>query len=377
MSVSAVPENPNPNTVEEELLDVCDRFKIDGQYLGYEEVKLGHINSTYYVHFIRPNGDDRKYVIQRINMFVFKNPRVIMENIDRICTHIREKDPTAALHFHHTRDGKNYYIQKGAFWRMYTYVDGGMVPSGSTAGMLAAGKAFGRFQMDLADFDASLLKETIPEFHNTKKRFEHLFSTTLEDPCGRAAEVRDELMMTHEVAGTACKIAYDNEKGLFPLRPTHNDTKTNNVVVDLETEEPICVIDLDTVMPGLIMHDFGDAIRYGANAAAEDEADLSLVRLDMDMFKAFAEGFIGETASVLTKAELDAMALGAIAMTAECGVRFLDDYLSGDQYFRIAYPEHNLIRARNQLTLAKDMIAHLDEMNKIVQEVYHASLAGK
>lgn len=359
---------------EQELLEVCEHFKLDGQYLGYAEIKLGHINSTYYVRYIRPDVGDRVYVVQKINMYVFKNPRIIMENIDKITTHIREVDPSAALHFHHTPDGKNYLINKGSFWRMYTYVEGTTVDGENAAGMYAAGKAFGRFQMDLNDFDASSLKETIPDFHNTKKRFEHLFATSIEDPCARLAEVKDELAAAHEIATTACKISFESEKGAFPLRPTHNDTKTNNVLINEKTGEPICVIDLDTVMPGLIMHDFGDAIRYGANAAAEDEADLSLVRLDLDMYRAFAEGFIGETASILTKAELEYMALGAVTMTAECGIRFLDDYLSGDQYFRIAYPEHNLVRARNQLTLAKDMIAHLDEMNAIVNEVYEKSV---
>ena len=360
--------------VEQELLEICDHFKIDGKYLGYAEIKLGHINSTYYVHYIRPKEGDRVYVLQKINMYVFKNPRVIMENIDKICSHIREVDPSAALHFHHTRDGKNYFINRSSFWRLYTYVVGTTVDGNSADGMYAAGKAFGKFQMDLNDFDASCLKETIPNFHNTKKRFEHLFATSIEEPCERMSEVINEMMMVHEIASTACKICTEQEKKAFPLRPTHNDTKTNNVLTNEETSEPICVIDLDTVMPGLIMHDFGDAIRYGANAAAEDEADLSLVKLDLDMFRAFAEGFIGQTASILTKNELEYMALGAVTMASECGVRFLDDYLSGDQYFRIAYPEHNLVRARNQLTLAKDMIEHLDEMNAIVKEIYEKSV---
>ena len=353
-----------------ELQEICEKFKIDGQFLGYEEVKLGHINSTYYAHYIRPNGDDRKYVLQKINMYVFKNPRIIMENIDRICTHIREKDPKEALHFHHTPEGKNYLVDKSAFWRCYTYVEGTVVDGESRSGMYAAGKAFGRFQMMLNDFDGSTLKEVIPNFHNTKERFLHLYNTRIEDPCGRVEEVKPELHIVNSISSIACKICIENEKGLFPVRPTHNDTKTNNVLVDEKNGEPICVIDLDTVMPGLIMHDFGDAIRFGANAAAEDEKDLSLVKLDMDMFRAFAEGFLGETAPILTEAEVEYMALGAVTMTAECGVRFLDDYLSGDQYFRIEYPEHNLVRARNQLALAQDMIGRLDEMNAVVHEIY-------
>ncbi|MBP5231094.1 MAG: aminoglycoside phosphotransferase family protein [Clostridia bacterium] len=359
-----------------ELKDICGHFQIEGEMTGCEEIKLGHINSTYYAHYRLPDGEKKTYVVQKINMYVFKNPRLIMENIEKISSHIRRKDPSAALDFHHTGGGRNYYINKGSFWRLYTYVEGGTVDGGSRSGMLAAGKAFGRFQTDLHDFDGTALREVIPDFHNTKKRFAHLFATAAEDPCGRAGDVDGELAAAKRISGLACRISEEAEKGRFPVRPTHNDTKTNNVIVNEATGEPICVIDLDTVMPGLVLHDFGDAIRFGANRAAEDEPDLSKVGLDLDMFRAFAEGFIGETAKALTKDELDYMALGALTMTAECGARFLDDYLSGDQYFRIAYPEHNLIRARNQLRLAEDMEAHMDEMNAIVFEIYHKAIDG-
>lgn len=357
------------------LESICRRFRIVGEWRGYEELKAGHINNTYHVSFYSEEKGEKSYVLQRINMHVFKNPRFIMQNIDLITRHIAEKKEGASLHFHHTEDGLNYYVESGDFWRIYTYVPGTTFNEASSPeSMNAAGRAFGAFQQYLSDFDATQLKETIPDFHNTRQRYENLFHSVIDDPCGRVRFVKEDLFYVQSIRDIACRITELAQAGTFPVRVTHNDTKTNNVLLDSETLEPRCVIDLDTVMPGLIMHDFGDAIRFGANTAAEDESDLSKVSIDLNLFHAFTEGFIGTTASMLTEPELENMALGAVTMTLECGIRFLDDYLSGDQYFKIAYPDHNLVRARCQFALAKDMIAHLDDLNGIVREVYGNSL---
>ena len=359
-----------PENIESTLLRVAEVFHLEGEYLGYREIKVGHINETYELQYLR-GGEKVGYVAQRINMYVFKNPRIMMRNIDLVTRHIREKEPSAAMHFHHTASRENFWIMGGAFWRVSTLIPGiGIEDGAGAAGMRSAGRAFGLFQNYLADFDASLLQETIPDFHHTRKRFDNLFRTVIDDPCSRVRLCREELYFVQSVRDLSCKITALWESGEMPMRVTHNDTKTNNVILDADTLEPRCVVDLDTVMPGLIVYDFGDAIRYGANTSAEDERDLSRVALDAASFRAFAEGFIGTTAPTLTEIELDNMALGAVTMTMECGVRFLDDYLSGDKYFKIDYPEQNLDRARCQFALARNMIARLPEMNAIVREIY-------
>ena len=250
-------------------------------------------------------------------------------------------------------------------WRLYTYREGDPCDKFIDPKLMkSCGKAFGEFQNLLSDLDVSSLKETIPDFHNTKKRYTHFLNTVEQDKYNRVKECIDEIEAYKLYSAVALEISSHQDK--FPLRVTHNDTKTNNVLINRKTYEPIVVLDLDTVMPGFIMHDFGDSIRYGANKAEEDEKDLSKVSLSIPLYKAFTEGFIGQIGDKLTKEEVQYMALGAIAMTFECGIRFLDDYLDNDQYFKIEYPEHNLVRAKCQLALVKDMLSKLDQMNNIV-----------
>ena len=353
----------------EKLRQILKIFRIDNEWLGFEELTSGHINSTYRVYTKDINNQEKSYIVQKINTNVFKKPDVVMNNIDLITGHIRKKKENGALHFHHTIDDKNYYIEGKSFWRLYTFVEGTAYSNDVDPEIMTlAGQAFGRFQSYLSDFDATLLKETIPNFHNTRVRYEHLLETIKNNPLHRAESVSDLLDYIDFVAPIALRISDLNEKGAFPIRTTHNDTKINNVLIDKKANKPICVIDLDTVMPGLVMHDFGDAIRFGANKAKEDEKDLSKVALSLPLFEAFTKGFLKELKSSLTASEIDALPLGAITMTFEVAIRFLDDYIDGDNYFKIDYEEHNLVRAKCQLALLKDMISHIQEMKHIVHQ---------
>lgn len=363
------------DTALEKKLDlVGKRFRLPGSLYSTTVLTEGNVNRTYKLNYRRPDGSVKGYVAQRINPYVFRHPAEIMRNIDLVTTHIRNKitKDTVSLHFHHTVEGKNYFVDEedGAFWRLYTYIPALSFSKCATNEILRnAGEAFGEFQMQLSDFDATLLFETIPNFHNTKLRLETFFRHVEEDPLGRAAEIGPEIEYLRSVQPLASRLTEMLAAEKIPLRVTHNDTKINNVLFDSITGKPLVVIDLDTVMPGLAMHDFGDAVRFGASTAAEDEADLSLVSLDLDKFRAFAEGFIGKTKHALEKSEIDTMALGAFTITVELASRFLDDYLLGDKYFKVNYEGHNLVRARCQLHLAKDMLEKYDRMCAIVAEL--------
>jgi Ser/Thr protein kinase RdoA (MazF antagonist) len=275
------------------------------------------------------------------------------------------------MHFAHTRNGNNYYIENDEFWRISEYVPDSLAINSAEnfAQLTSAGKAFGNFQTMLSDFDATKLVETIPGFHDTRSRTNLLMKHIEEDPCGRVSGVADEIERIKALTPLGIRLNELVDSKELPLRVTHNDTKINNVLFDKNTNEAKTVIDLDTVMPGLVAHDFGDAIRFAANTSAEDEPDLSKVSLDIEKFRAFAEGFIPEVASALTELEIKTLALGAFIMTFELVVRFLDDYIMGDLYFKTAYENHNLVRARCQLKLAEDMYAKLGEMNSIVSEI--------
>ena len=360
--------------LEQKLTFVGEKFRLNGSLYSITVLTDGNINKTYRMDYRLPDGTVKSYITQQINPYVFRYPAEIMRNIDLVTTHIRNKtgNSGASLHFHHTAEGKNYYVDEedGSFWRLYTFIPAfSFKVSPSLDMMKNAGEAFGEFQMQLADFDAALLFETIPDFHNTKKRLDTFFAHVQEDPLGRAASVRDEITYLRETYPTACLLTECLERGEIPLRVTHNDTKINNVLFDPVTHRALTVIDLDTVMPGLAMHDFGDAVRFGASTAAEDEPDLSLVSLDLEKYRAFAEGFIGRTRTALTKKELDTMALGALTITLELASRFLDDYLLGDKYFSVNYEGHNLVRARCQLALARDMQAKYKEMCEIIDTI--------
>lgn len=364
----------------EKLIRVGEEFRIPGTYDSFEVIKRGNINSTYRVTYIDIAGP-KDYMFQKVNTFVFKDPVKIMQNIDHVTSHILSKSADSpALHFHHTDRGDNFWFDDdGSFWRIMNSVDSVTFDTCEDLDVIRnTGEAFGRFQMQLSDFDASLLYETIPDFHNTKKRLDTLFGHVAEDPCGRAALVRDELSYISSVRERASELSVRYAAGEFPLRVTHNDTKANNVLFDKETKKPLVVIDLDTVMPGLAGYDFGDAVRFLANTAEEDERELSKVSFDEEKFRAFCEGFIGQVWCSLTGEEIDTLVLAAFSITVELASRFLDDYLTGDQYFKTLYPEHNLVRTRCQLALAKDIAAKYDSLCEIVHDtVSEASGAAK
>lgn len=356
--------------LNQKLLEVCRLFRIDYEYLGYETIQMGNVNRTYKVNFLLPEGTPKSFLVQNVNTYAFREPVGLMENIDRVTEHIRSKKPgKVALHFHHTADRKTYIIDGDNFWRMTNYVPSVTYNSVQDMAVVRnAGMAFGEFQMQLTDFEIGTLHETIPGFHNTRGRYENLMAAIREDRVGRVAEVREEIDWLMEVQDLACRLTDLQMAGELPLRVTHNDTKINNVLFDPEDNSALVVIDLDTVMPGLMGHDFGDAIRFAANFVEEDCREYEKAGVDLKVFRAFAEGFISMTARTMKPIEADTLALSCFALTAELCVRFLEDYIRGDLYFNIKYPDHNLVRTRCQIALAKDMLKKMDEMEKIVRD---------
>ncbi len=355
------------------LKNVLLHFGIEGDVESVCPIKTGHINQT---NVVSVKG--HLYTVQNINTYVFPDADGVMENILSVTEHLRGKvlarggDPVReVLHFYRTAEGKgNWKDEEGRQWRVYDYVDDALTYNIAEDLQILtdAGLAFGNFQKLLSDFPGASLNETIADFHNTKKRFANLEAGIARDAVGRVSKVSDEIAFFRARAEKASRLVTGIEQGILPLRVTHNDTKFNNILIDIATQKPLCVIDLDTIMPGLAAYDFGDAIRFCANSAAEDEKDLSKVFFCMDKYEAFAKGFIGGADGFFSEAELDSMAWGALIMTLECGSRFLLDYLDGDKYFQTHYEDHNLDRAHTQMKLAADMEAHFDEMQSIVRK---------
>ena len=318
----------------------------------------------------------KDYIVQKVNTYVFKDPVQVMENISTVTEFIRakikQKQATAkrnVLHYSTTAEGEYYtYTPDGSFWRCCRYIDDSVsfLKTDDLKVIEESGKAFGQFQGYLSDFPVKKLNIVIPHFHNTVNRYETFRIAVENDTANRVDEVREDIEGYLELEEIATKTYRLQKEGVLPLRVTHNDTKISNVLFDANTLEHLSVIDLDTVMPGLIAFDFGDAIRISASTGEEDERDLECVALDMEKYEAFTRGFVSSLGDIMTQAEKDTLALGAVAMTVECGMRFLTDYLDGDKYFKIHYPDQNLVRARCHLVLAKDMIKRLDEMQAIV-----------
>lgn len=362
--------------INHEIVEVCRCFNIKGEAIQHKVVTGGHINSTNLVSFSE-NGEIKKYLVQGINTHVFRSPDNLMDNIVSVTQYLKNKISEAGgnpdretLTFIPAKDGRYYYYYNGKCWRIYAYVDKAYTVNlieNSTV-FENAGRSFGMFQRHLSDYPMKNLHETIKDFHNTPKRLEALRNSVEADVKGRAASVEAEIKFAFDRTEDAKYVLDLHKKGLIPLRVTHNDTKLNNILFDEDTNEGICVIDLDTIMPGLSLYDFGDSIRSGANKAAEDEADLSKVGIDLALFENYVDGFLSETAESLNDAEIENLAFGAKLMTFECGIRFLTDYLEGDVYFRTTHAEHNIVRARNQFRLVYDMEVHMDEMNAIVMK---------
>ena len=356
------------------LQSIGKAFCIAGPFFSYEEIKVGNVNQTYKVNYIRDDGSGmaqiKSYLVQKINTYAFQHPVELMQNIDNVTEYIRSEFPEAVgLHFHHTEDRKNYLEDNDGFWRLSNYVPSVTFDTCDDVEVIrSAGEAFGEFQQMLTNFDPEKLYYTIPDFHNTRARYAQLREAVAANPCGRVAEVQADIDWLLSVEDMACKITDMEKRGELPLRVTHNDTKINNVLFDRETLKPLVVIDLDTVMPGLIAHDFGDAIRFAANFVEEDCPQVEKVGIDLNVFWAFAEGFLKKTAATLTENEIDTLALSCFSLACELSTRFLADYIMGDKYFNIRRNGHNLERTRCQIALAKDMLKKMDAMNAIVKD---------
>ncbi len=361
--------------LNQKMQEICKLFRIEHTYVGYETIQMGNVNKTYKVNFLQADGSPKSFLVQNVNTYAFREPVGLMENIDGVTEHIRSKCPgRVALHFHHTADRKTYIIDGDNFWRMTNYIPSVTYNAVQDPEILRnAGMAFGEFQNHLSDFDITRLHETIPNFHNTRQRYENLVASVAANKSGRADQVREEIDWLLEHQDLACRLTDLQKEGKLPLRVTHNDTKINNVLFDPVDGRALVVIDLDTVMPGLMGHDFGDAIRFAANFVEEDCPEYEKAGVDMTVFRVFAEGFLSKTALTMTDTEVETLALSCFVLTAELATRFLADYIDGDLYFNTKHPEHNLERTRCQIALAKDMLKKMDEMESIVRECVRAA----
>ena len=357
--------------------EAIDGFKLPGELKECIRYGSGHINDTYRLTYETPQGTKR-YILQRMSTSIFKKPLELMENVSGVTAWLRKKiienggDPEReTLTLVKSNDGLPYFVDStGEYWRVYLFIEGATCYDAvkDDNDFYQSAVAFGHFQRLLADYPAETLHETIKDFHNTPDRLDKFKKAVAEDICGRAASVQKEIdfiLEREELTHALYDLQLD---GRLPLRVTHNDTKLNNIMIDDETGKAICVIDLDTVMPGLTANDFGDSIRFGASTALEDEQDLSKVSCDLHLFDVYARGFIEGCGGALTDLEIDMLPMGAILMTFENGIRFLTDHLEGDHYFHIHREGHNLDRCRTQLTLVKDMQEKLPQMNAIIQK---------
>ena len=374
------------NADKAKLAYICSQFRISGEILVYRWIPSGHINEAYYAA-VYDGKEIYQLLIQRINTYVFRDPVGMMRNIDRITEHIRSQERAMEkrrrLHFRHTAERKNYLVLKNGvaadesivdfqdpsveFWRVYNFIE--YSTSYETAGgnpdvLRMSGKAFGKFLRQLQDFDAGSLMESIPHFHDTRYRLDAFFQAVEADPLGRVRDAEREIELIRANRAFACTLCEQIDRGELPIRVTHNDTKTNNILFDKDTLDPLVIIDLDTCMPGLACYDFGDTIRFAACTAEEDQPEG--MRLDLALMKAYTEGYMSEAKDILSEAEIASLPVGAAVITLELASRFLLDYLIGDKYFRIEYPQQNLRRAQAQLTLFVDMMNHMDEMKGIV-----------
>lgn len=361
-----------------EQIELIKNFKIQGIPVESNICTYGHINHTFVIKCVAQDGSAKKYILQKINDSIFKKPEELMENVIKVTDFLREKirkfggdESRETLNIVQTTDGNDFYIDcEGKYWRVYDYITNAISYQSVERPILFynSAVAFGNFQRLLADFPADELHETIPNFHNTESRLNDFKNAVKNNLSGRADSVKDEIKFVLDREDKCSYITSRIRSGELPLRVTHNDTKLNNIMIDETTDEGICVIDLDTVMPGSVLYDFGDSIRFGASSAAEDETDLDKVFVRLDLFEEFTKGFIKGLDGSLTEAEIKALPMGAYVITFETGIRFLGDHINGDTYFSIHRENHNLDRARTQLKLVADMEKKMDEMNKIVEK---------
>ncbi|MFQ9102912.1 MAG: phosphotransferase enzyme family protein [Oscillospiraceae bacterium] len=335
----------------------------------------GHINDTFCVVCKTPEGGTARFILQRLSQAAFPHPEEVMENFVGITSYLRREilaeggDPLReTLSLVKTRDGADFVTDaEGRAWRLMPFIENADCYQSATPELFAAsGRAFGRFQYMLRDYPARTLHETIPHFHDTESRFEQFLAALEADKLNRAEGVSPEIQFILRRKADCGVALRALREGKLPLRVTHNDTKLNNILIDRDTHEGICIIDLDTTMPGLSINDFGDSVRFGANHCLEDEQDLTKVNFDISLYEVFTRGFLEGARGSLTPAELEYLPWGARLMTLECGIRFLTDYLDGDHYFHVSHPRQNLDRARTQLKLVKDMEEQFDAMGAVV-----------
>jgi len=365
-----------PATAAEALV-VSAEFAFDGRIVSAAPYGSGHINDTF-LTVVENAGGPRRFILQRINHQVFKQPDLLMENVARVCAHAHAKLSAAgttdahrrALRLIPTHQGKAWHVdQSGNRWRCYDFIEGatGHDVVRSPAQAESAAKAFGAFQALLADLPGERLHETIPDFHHTPSRFARFQAALAKDSHGRAAAAGPEIAFALARAGEVSVVVDALRDGSLPERVTHNDTKLNNVLLDDVTQEGVCVIDLDTVMPGSALYDFGDLVRTSTSPAAEDETDLSKVTMQLPMFEALVRGYLSSARGFLTPREKELLPFAGKLITLEIGLRFLTDWLEGDTYFKIKRPTHNLDRCRTQFKLAASIEEQLPAMREIVE----------
>jgi Ser/Thr protein kinase RdoA (MazF antagonist) len=362
----------------QQMIDVASHFKYGASPESFQELTAGNINATFRLDFPKTSGVG-SCILQRINTNAFHDPEALMRNVRLVTEHIRSAlaaqgldSNRRVLSFVEAENGTLLYRDaQGGAWRSYHFVDNCTAYNQveSPALFCEIGRGFGEFQRRLSDFPAGELVETIPHFHDTPLRYQALLNAVAADPVGRVKGLKKELDFLSQRSDMMHSIVDRLATGELPLRVTHNDTKVNNVLLDNTTHQALCVIDLDTVMPGSSLYDFGDAVRFGACTAAEDEPDTDKIGFDMELFHAFAKGFVGVTAGSLTETEISMLPVGVSVLTCELAVRFLSDYIDGDRYFKIHYPEHNLVRARAQMKLLTEVERHRDDMNACIQQI--------
>lgn len=361
------------------LEEILSNYTFKGEYSGCALMNNGHINNTFALSF-DCDGEEKTYILQQINTAVFKNPDILMQNYVGVTNFVQDKVRAVggdvkreAIKVYYTNSGEPYFLDsEGRYWRVINFITDTVSYNFPENAELCykTGKSFGIFQQLLADYPADKLYETIPNFHNTVSRYADFEAALEADKMGRAAQVQKEIEFV-KARKADCAVLLDLlDKGELPLRVTHNDTKLNNVLFDKTTGEGICIIDLDTVMPGLSLYDFGDSLRFAGNTADEDEKDLSKVSFNVDFYRSYTEGYLSAAASSLNEAEVYYLPFSCKLMTLECGIRFLTDYLNGDVYFRISRPEHNLDRCRTQFALVEDIEKKYDGLIEITKEIY-------
>ena len=361
-----------------DLTDIIKQFNFEGHYTGIIPYGCGHINDTYAVSYLIEDNKTIRYILQRINHHIFKRPEQVMQNVEKVTGHLRQKieaagdDPSReTLTLIETNSGQTFIKSpSGNYWRAYDLIENAQTYEvvEKLEHIYSAAWAFGRFQQLLGDFPVSQLHETIPNFHNTPKRYETFLDSVNRDVVNRASNARDEIEFAMTRSTETSLLVNMHAEGKLPLRVTHNDTKLNNVLIDDKTGKGICVLDLDTVMPGLSLYDFGEIVRTGANPAAEDEKDISKVGLNLDIYDALTHGFMDAARDTLTETEIQYLPYGPKMMAYENAIRFLQDHLLGDVYYKTHRENHNLDRCRTQFRLVEDMESKFEQMFDIVNK---------